>query len=159
MAQPTADLPLALMARRILRVPPDRAFRAWTEAAELKRWFAAAADFTTPLAEVDLRVGGHYRLGMQPPGSQELFVATGVYQEIAPPHRLSFTWRWEGAEPNEPETLVTVKFDPHPEGTELTLTHERFASTASRDQHAIGWDGCLDQLERMLAGSAANIDR
>ena len=155
MAHPAASPPLALKARRILRVPPARVFRAWTEAAELKRWFAAAEGFTTPLAEVDLRVGGRYRLGMQPPGSGQVLVATGEYQEITPPRRLSFTWRWDGTAPDEPVTLVTVTFDPHPEGTELTLTHTRFTSTASRDEHETGWIGCLNQLERALHTSAA----
>ena len=156
LAHPAASPPLALTARRLLRVPPARVFRAWTEAAELKRWFAAAEGFTTPLAEVDLRVGGQYRLGMQPPGSTHVLVVTGEYQEIKPPWRLSFTWRWDEAEPDEPVTLVTVMFDPHPQGTELILTHERFTSAASRDQHAAGWSGCLNQLEHALDAGAAN---
>jgi hypothetical protein len=48
MAQPAASLPLALTARRILRLPSMRVFRAWTEAAELKRWFAAAEGSRRP---------------------------------------------------------------------------------------------------------------
>jgi uncharacterized protein YndB with AHSA1/START domain len=96
---------------------------------------------------------------MQPPGSTQVLVVTGVYRDITPPHRLSFTWRWEGAEPAEPVTLVTVRFDTHPEGTELILTHERFNNAASRDQHATGWNGCLNQLVRALAGRAANLIR
>ena len=157
MAQQTASPPLVLTARRILRAPPARVFRAWTEAAELKRWFAAAEDFTTPLAEIDLRVGGRYRLGMQPPGSTHVLVVTGEYREITPPQRLSFTWRWDGAAPDEPLTLVTVTFNTHPQGTELILNHERFISAASRDQHATGWIGCLNQLERALDTRAANV--
>ena len=154
MAQQTTSLPLTLTAHRILRVPPARVFRAWTEAAELKRWFAAAEGFTTPLAEVDLRIGGRYRLGMQAPGSADVLVVSGEYQEIAAPERLRFTWRWDGAAPDEPQTIVTVTFNPHPQGTELILTHERFSSSASRDQHEMGWLGCLNQLERALDAPA-----
>jgi uncharacterized protein YndB with AHSA1/START domain len=156
MAQPTVSLPLLLTARRVLKYPPARVFRAWTEASQLKRWFGAGEGFTTPLAEVDLRVGGRYRLGMQPPGSPQVLVVTGEYRQIEPPHRLSFTWRWDGAPPDEPVTLVTVNFNTHPQGTELVLTHERFTSAASRDEHALGWLGCLNQLERALGDSAAN---
>jgi hypothetical protein len=52
---------------------------------------------------------------------------------------------------------VTVRLDPHPQGTELTLTHTHFASAASRDQHTTGWLGCLNQLERALNESAAKL--
>lgn len=62
MAQRTASLPLTLTARRVLKAPPARVFRAWTEASQLKSWFAAGEGFTTPLAEIDLRVGGQYRV-------------------------------------------------------------------------------------------------
>ena len=146
MTQQTASLPLTLTARRVLSAPPARVFRAWTEPAQLRLWFAVAAGFTTPLAEVDLRVGGRYRLGMQPPGNAQVLVVWGEYQEISPPERLVFTWQWEGAAPAERVTLVTVLFNPHARGTELVLGHTGFASTASRDEHADGWAGCLEQL-------------
>jgi uncharacterized protein YndB with AHSA1/START domain len=143
-----------LTATRILRAPPDRVFRAWTEPAQLKAWFAVGEGYSTPIAEINLRVGGRYRLGMQPPGSARVDVATGEYQQIQPPSRLVFTWRWEGAPAGAPVTLVTVTINPHPLGTELILTHERFDDAGSRDQHAAGWRGCLDQLERLLAAGA-----
>ena len=157
MAQQTANPALMLTARRILNAPPARVFRAWTEAAELKRWFAAGEGFTTPLAEIDLRVGGRYRLGMQPPGSTDVLVVTGEYQEILPPRRLSFTWRWDGAPPDVPVTLVTVVFRTHAQGTELILTHEQFTNAPSRDQHETGWLACLNYLERMLDNNAARV--
>ena len=51
--------------------------------------------------------------------------------------------------PGEP-TLVRVMFLAHAEGTELVLTHERFAVEAVRDMHLMGWDGCIDKLELYL---------
>ena len=80
-----------------------------------------------------------------------MLVISGQYQEIVPPSRLAFTWHWAGAPVDEPITLVTVTFQAHPLGTELTLTHERFGAAASRDQHEAGWLGCLDHLARLLA--------
>ncbi|MGH8799767.1 MAG: SRPBCC domain-containing protein [Casimicrobiaceae bacterium] len=35
-------------------------------------------------------------------------------------------------------------------GTELLLTHQRFADTEARDKHQHGWTGCLDRLGRHL---------
>ena len=155
MAQRADSPPLSLTTRRVLKASPARVFRAWTEPAQLRRWFAAGEGFTTPVAEVELRVGGRYRLGMRAPGSPEVLMVTGEYQEITPPERLSFTWQWEGAAPEEAPTLVTVMFKAHDQGTELILTHERFSNVASRDQHAAGWVACLDQLEQALGDKAA----
>jgi len=41
---------------------------------------------TTPLAEVDLRVGGRYRIHMQG-ADGVLHRVTGIYQEVDPPRR------------------------------------------------------------------------
>ena len=156
MARQTASPPLALKARRVLNATPQQVFDAWTVPALLRGWFAAAEDFTTPLAEVDLRVGGRYRLGMQPPGGAQVLVATGEYLEIEPPSRLVFTWQWEGTAQDERLTLVTLALQPHGAGTQLVLTHEQFDSAANRDQHALGWQGCLNQLERLLEAGEPN---
>jgi uncharacterized protein YndB with AHSA1/START domain len=111
------------------------------------RWFHPGADMRTPLATVDLRVGGRYRIVMLEPGGVEHRVG-GVYREIVPNRRLVFTWAWESAPENE--TLVTVSMMPRDGGTLLTLTHEGFAERAGRDRHRQGWDGCLGTLARHL---------
>jgi len=136
--------------RRTIRTSRQKAFAAWTDPSLLRQWFAVAEGFTTPLAEVDLKVGGRYRLGMKAPGDNPLLIVGGVYQEILPPERLVFTWQWESADPNEPETLVTVEFHEGTGGTEIILTHERFTNGSQRDKHGEGWVGCLDHLERLL---------
>jgi uncharacterized protein YndB with AHSA1/START domain len=69
-------------------------FHAWTDPEQLKKWFAVADGFTTPIADVDLRIGGRYRLGMQPPGNEPVLIVGGVYREIISPEKLVFTWRW-----------------------------------------------------------------
>ncbi len=46
---------------------------------------------------------------------------------------------------------MTIDFIEHPQGTELKLTHDRFADAAARDMHGYGWNGCLDKLEALLA--------
>lgn len=88
---------------------------------------------------------------MKDPDGGETHTTTGVYKEILPPQRLVFTWGWEG--PDREETEVTIELKEKDGGTELTLTHARFASTESRDKHQHGWDGCLDNLSRFLERS------
>ena len=141
---------IVLEMHRTIRASREKAFDAWTDPGQLRQWFAVAEGFTTPIAEVDLKVGGKYRLGMKAPGDSPLLIVGGVYQEILPPEKLVFTWRWESANPDEPETLVTVEFYEHEGVTEIILKHEHFKDGMQRDKHGKGWVGCLDQLERLL---------
>ncbi len=150
MANQIASPITALTIRRTLAAPREKVFRAWTDPEALKKWFRVAEEYTTPIAEVDLRVGGRYRLGMQAPDGGPVLLVGGTYREISPPERLVFTWRSETADESELETLVTVEFHERGESTELVLTHEGFADEARREQHSAGWQGCLEGLARAL---------
>jgi len=150
MTNPILNPAIVLEMSRRIRTTREKAFEAWTNPSQLKRWFAVSEGFTTPVAEVDLKVGGRYRLGMKAPGDNPLLVVGGVYREIVPPERLVFTWQWETADPDEPETLVTVEFHERDGGTDVQLRHELFENVPQRDKHGEGWTGCFDQLERMF---------
>lgn len=143
-ARPRLRISRTLLAQR------EQVFKAWTEPQELKQWFGVADGYLTPIAQVDLRVGGRYRLGMQPPDSQQILVAEGIYREVIRPEKLVFTWRWETPNFTDPYTLVTVEFFSRGNMTEVVLTHEGFENEPQRDQHQEGWLGCLEQLEKRL---------
>lgn len=142
MTDPTTITKLIL--RRTFSSPRATIFKAWTDATEIKRWFAPTG-MDTPEASVDLRVGGKYRIVMRMVEKDMKHVATGIYREIKPPERLVFTWWWEG-DPNPAETLVTVDLVEKGTGTELILTHEYFPTEEAKQQHNEGWIGCLDRL-------------
>ena len=137
-----------LQLTRTFQATRERVFRAWTEPTELQRWFRPDPAYTIPIAEVDLRVGGRYRLGMQQ-ADADAHIVVGEFREIRSPERLVFTWRWEG-EDADPETLVTIDFHDRGGATEVVLTHERFLTVEARDKHQQGWDGCLAQLAAAL---------
>lgn len=54
-----------LVLRRTINAPRQKVFDAWTKPEHLKNWWRAKPTMSTEIAEVDLRVGGNYRLGMQ----------------------------------------------------------------------------------------------
>lgn len=125
-------------------------FRAWTQPDLITQWWLPE-NFSDPSAEVDLRVGGAFRIGMRPPEG-ERFYAVGTFREVTAPERLVYTWRWEPSGPMDAgETLVTVEFKERGRDTEITLVHERLASEKERDEHQEGWTGCLDRLARVVA--------
>jgi uncharacterized protein YndB with AHSA1/START domain len=133
---------------RLIPAPQAVVFRAWTDPAELRRWWGPPG-FSCPSAEIDLRVGGRYRIAMQPPDGEVIYLS-GTFKLIEPPRRLVYSWRWEAAA--EPvETLVTVEFHARGQATEIVLHHRLFADAAVRDRHDGGWKGCLDRLAGLFA--------
>ncbi|MEZ4415916.1 MAG: SRPBCC domain-containing protein [Gemmatimonadota bacterium] len=130
----------------------ERVFRAWTDPAQMKQW-ACPEHAVVEEASVDLRVGGGYEIRMR--GDEERYTAYGTYRVVHRPHRLVYTWDWREEAHRMGETLVTVEFVASGEGTEVTVTHERFPSVEARDGHQFGWTSCLDRFERLLAPSRA----
>ena len=167
MTQTEAVSETALRITRKLAAPRELVFKAWTEPESLAKWWGVQADYTTPIAEVDLRVGGKYRLGMQAPDKDQPFVVGGVFREVSPPEKLVYTWVWEPQIPETEiisgsgpegvvaagETLVTVEFHDVDGQTEIVLTHKFFADQSMRDQHSHGWSGCLEQLATLVEGA------
>jgi uncharacterized protein YndB with AHSA1/START domain len=136
----------ALVVRKIIRGAPQRLFEAWTQPAQLMKWWGPRGVVCTA-AEVDLRVGGRYRLANQFADGKVLWI-NGEFQAIDAPRRLVYSWRLGESGPAE---RVTVTFQSRGENTEVTVRHERIANTAMRDGHQQGWLGCLDGLAEYLA--------
>ena len=138
--------PNHLELRRTFNAPRAAVFAALTEPDQLRQWWAATREHVPCLAEVDLRVGGAYRLGMRAASGNEHIVG-GTFREITEPERLVYTWRWESS-PDFPETLVTITLDAlAPDRTELHLVHELLPSEEAANQHRQGWTGCFDHLQ------------
>lgn len=137
-----------LLVHRVLNASPQRVYQAWTDPA-LAQKFLSPGEVQIAEISLEVRVGGSYRIVMQKPGGERLVVG-GVYREVVPERRLVMTWRWEEDDPNdEYDTLLTVEFAPHGNGTALTLRHDRFAKPESRDNHEHGWNLILDKMENL----------
>ena len=124
----------------------DAVFRAWTDPDEFKAWWQPGP-YSTASVEMDVRVGGGYRVTMRRPDGacQYLF---GRYVEVLPPSRLAMTWCLDGSEQDDGyEALLTLEFHERPEGTELVLVLDRLPG-ASIEMYVAGWSevlGCLDR--------------
>jgi uncharacterized protein YndB with AHSA1/START domain len=143
-----------LIVKRTLNAPPELAFQAWTSAEHIQQWMRPEPGMVVPLASMDLRVGGKYRIQMKMPDG-EFFTAVGVFKEVKAPTRLVYTWDWEkdgsGAEFGEVEgkpSLVTVEFLKRGKRTKFVLTHSRFATVESRDSHARGWGKIVESFAK-----------
>jgi uncharacterized protein YndB with AHSA1/START domain len=128
--------------------PREEVFDAWINPDVLRRWWHAAPTWDTPLAEVDAREGGGYRLSMRTDAG-EVHTVRGEYREVRPPERLVYTWSWEeGPEMAGSEnTVVVVEFLEDGDGTLVKLTHTGFGNEQVRAMHVHGWEAVLASLE------------
>lgn len=140
----TTTIPSLTMVRRI-RATPARVFAAWTQAEVMAQWFGPHHT-SVEQAEVDARIGGHFRIVMVE-NTGERHEVGGRYLEMEPERLLVFTWAW--ASMPERESRVTVRFRAMEAETEITLTHDRFADAATATRHRRGWTESFQRLEAL----------
>lgn len=122
----------------------DRVFEAWTQPRTLKLWWCPDGWHPAKI-EVDLRPGGAYRIAMRRDNGQQSVAVQGRFLEVVPPTRLVYSWRWEGAFPDMPETQVTVDFRAFGQGTEVVLRQEPIALPQCT-RHLDGWLAACGRL-------------
>ena len=130
-------------------VAPEKVWRAWTDPEAVKRWWGPGPGEPVSAAELDVRVGGRFRIVFGG-ADGSAHTCAGVYKEVVPNRKLVFTWTWPNSTP-ERESLVTLVFRVVEGGTELAFTHEQLFDEKVRDDHKRGWTSLLDKLAEFLA--------
>ena len=129
-------------------VAPEKVWRAWTDPQAVKRWWGPTPGEPVSLAELDVRVGGRFRIVFGGPDGK-LHECACTYKEVVPNKKLVFTWSWPNSTP-ERISVVTIEFRGNAKGTDLVFKHEQLFDEAARDGHKRGWTGALDKLEQFL---------
>jgi uncharacterized protein YndB with AHSA1/START domain len=149
-----------LVVERILKADPERVFDAFTDPGQLTQWWWPNG-FTCPAAEVELRVGGTYKIAMEWPDSfptdaRFSHSLRGEYYEIDRPHRLVMSGRAVNDDQGELfATLIELTLEARYGGTALTMRQSYFEPMPPAEALAgaeQGWSEQLDKLERLLAG-------
>jgi uncharacterized protein YndB with AHSA1/START domain len=144
----TEELGHVVRIERTFPASADEVFDAWTSPEVMRRWLHCEPDWETPVAEVDLRVGGAVRVLMsRPDGSSG--GAQGHYTVIERPHRLVMNWTFDDDPANE--QLMDLTFSESEGATTVLLINSRISTQGRRDGQDWGWQGCLRELERLLA--------
>jgi glutathione S-transferase len=138
-----------LRIERTFQAPARAVFDAWTSEEVMRRWWHAEHHWDTTEAVVDLRLGGEVRVVMRNPDDGAEYGGGGVYTEIEPPTRLAFTWLWDG---NPTRQLIELDFEERDGVTTVRLTNSGLWDEEAVRSHEMGWNGALDNLERVLAG-------
>jgi len=133
---------------RTFDAPAEHVFDAWTSPEVMRRWYHCDHDWETPEVEVDLRVGGTFRVVMRKPDGEEVELS-GEYTEIERPHRLAMTLTFSD-DPGNTEQLLELSFSESDGATTVVLINSGIPNDERRDAQHWGWDGCSDQLVRAL---------
>ena len=142
-----------LIINRIIDLPPQPLYKAWTEPDLLKQWFSTSP-WTTPHAELDVRPGGSNFIIMRSPEGQE-YPHPGVYLEVVPNRKLvitnAFTDAWEPNPNAAPLLTVIITLEDIGGGKTNYTARVLHWSAADREKHEamgfyFGWNQCLDQL-------------
>jgi uncharacterized protein YndB with AHSA1/START domain len=114
-----------------IQAPPSAVWRWLSSQEALRRWLS-------PTLEIDLRVGGAYRLL----GPDEETRISGTVLELVPEGRLVLSWFEEGSDWIHPARLL-ISLAVTAAGTTVTLTHDGFAGIGKP-----GWPDTVKAYER-----------
>lgn len=140
---------------RVFNAPIEQVYQAWIDPEQLRLWFAANHRWKRPIVDIDPRPGGRHHITMRHTDG-DVIEKIGQYLEVIPNERIAFTWRLSGSVMDTEETRVIVEFRAVPEGTEITLTHDRITDQTSRAGFAEGWNGCFAVFAEYLQGITLN---
>ncbi len=133
--------PGALIITRVVPASRQAVFDAWTTVESVQQWMCPEA-MSVALAELDVRVGGAFRVDMLIDGERS--VHTGIYREVIPPEKLTFTWRSRNT--HDRDTLVTVELRALGEKTELRIIQTLLPDEEAVRNHTRGWTQVLEHL-------------
>ncbi len=139
-----------LRIQRTFDARADRVFRAWSDARQLEQWAWGTIGHDVK-ADVDLRVGGNYRITTSRPG-QPTHAFEGTYEEVVADRRLVYSVHWDAPMGYEaPDERVTVEFAGRGAETDVTFVHEGVPDDEiARDTHEKGWVNTFDMLAQLL---------
>lgn len=126
-----------------IAAPPEVIFRFLVESELMEHWIGKP------------RGGGRRAEGAFAIAMDSGHVARGAYTLVSPPHRIAFTWGWEGQEAFPPGTsLVEIELLPRDEGTLVRLRHsglpENASSLFSPESHRTRWSHYLARLKAAI---------
>lgn len=155
-----------LVLERIVDIPPEAVFAAWTTPSLLVQWFTPAP-WRTIAVDLELRPGGIFRTVMRSPEGDDVDTGAGCVLDVVPNARFAWTGALgPGFRPHDAATVAAMPFAfsaiidvaPHDvDGVRGTRyrAHVVHADAAGRAQHAAmgfmdGWGAAFDQLVALM---------
>ena len=133
---------------RVLRTPPQKLYRAFLEPAAVCKWLPPFG-FTCQVHQMDVRVGGSFRMSFHNYSTGNGHSFGGEYLELVPHERIRYTDRFD--DPGLPGVMeVTVSLKPVLCGTELSVTQTGIPEAVPLEMCYLGWQESLVQLAQLV---------
>ena len=133
---------------RVLRTPPAKIYRAFTDAAAMAKWIPPYG-FTCTVHHMDVRVGGTFRMSFHNFSSGNVHSFGGEYLELVPDALIRYTDKFE--DPNLPGVLeVTVSLKAVICGCELSIIQSGIPDLIPLELCYLGWQESLAQLATLV---------
>ena len=143
-----------LVVTRTIDAPRHIVFEAWIKPELFQRWWVPKSIGLELLScELDVRVGGAYRLVFRHPDAPDGMAFHGRYLEVTPPSRLV----WTNEEAGSAGQVTTVTFEERAGQTRLVM-HDLYPSKEALDEAissgSTSWnDETFNQLDELLASA------
>jgi uncharacterized protein YndB with AHSA1/START domain len=134
--------------RTRIAASPETVFEFFTDPDKMIQWMGRSA-------ELDARPGGAFRCDIN-----GRHIASGEYVEIEPPHRVVFSWGWEGEDAMvvPGASRVEVRLTRDGDATDVFLIHSELPSDEAAERHRHGWEHYAERLALAASGANAGPD-
>ncbi len=133
---------------RVLRASAERVYKVFTDKIALERWLPPFG-FTGTIHEIDVRVGGGYRMTFTNFGTGSRHSFSVKYLELTPNERIRHTDRFDDANLSG-EMLVSIDLVSVLCGTEINIIQEGIPSLIPVEMCYLGWQESLEILARLV---------
>lgn len=141
-------MPYTLQFQRVLRSTPERVYRAFTDPDAKAKWLPPHG-FTGKVHEIDVRVGGSYRMSFTNLATGASHSFGGQYLEVVPNERIRWTDQFE--DPNLPgQMTVTLTLRKVSVGTEVHIVQENLPDVIPAEACQLGWQESLALLALLV---------
>ena len=151
-----------MVVTRVFEAPRELVWKAYTDPKYVMQWWGPK-DFTSPVCQMDFRVGGKFLCCMRTPDGQEFWNA-GEYHEIVPHAKIVSSMYFSDSNGNkvEPEhygieheaiegAYDVVSFEDNGNGeTRLTFVGNESMEDAKESGQLEGWNQVLDKLAAVV---------
>lgn len=133
---------------RVLKAPPEKVYRAFTESLALASWIPPYG-FLCTVHEMNVKVGGTYRMSFHNFSTGNGHSFGGKYLEIKPNEFLKYIDQFE--DPNLPGEMTTsIWLKKVSVGTELKVLQENIPEAIPAEMCYLGWQECLEKLVKLV---------
>jgi uncharacterized protein YndB with AHSA1/START domain len=133
---------------RIIKAPPEKVYRAFTEPLAMASWIPPYG-FLCTVHEMNVKKDGTYRMSFHNFSTGHGHSFGGKYMEITPNEFLKYTDKFE--DPNLPGEMITsVWLKKVMVGTEIKIIQEGIPDMIPVEMCYLGWQESLDKLTRLV---------